>query len=63
MNLDCCYTCGVVVNKDCIIWPDSAYESDDYTIDDDVCVWHNDDFHFKVSCPACKVGIIIGDIV
>lgn len=62
MNLISCGTCGVVLDKDKLNFPD-IIDPDDYTIDTEKAVWNGEDFISKVNCPICKNDILeIGEL-
>jgi len=59
MNLISCVCCGVVLDKDKLIFPDT--HDDEYELIEENVKWNNDEHSAFISCPVCEHAIIQND--
>lgn len=59
MNLISCNNCGVVLDKDKLIFPEDPYDEERGEYLDEFCEWSNkhDRFISITPCPICKSNI------
>lgn len=59
MNLQSCDQCGVVLDMDKMVFPDSKhYEREDGTFDESMVMWSNGSWRPFVHCPICQNKIM-----
>ena len=52
MNLTSCGNCGIVLDKECLVFPDLEYN--DYSLIEDIhVVWDGEDYVSSAACPVC----------
>lgn len=57
MNLISCDYCGVVLDKDKLVFPD-IWDDETGEKKPNAGVWHNDSFSSCVPCPVCENAIV-----
>jgi len=57
MNLISCEHCGVVLDKDQLIFPYDLVK-DDGSINEESAVWNGEEYVPKIDCPVCDGDIM-----
>ena len=60
MNLVSCGDCGVVIDKDKILFPHCLVKEDG-SINQDSATWDGDDYVAYIPCPVCSGTITEGE--
>jgi len=57
MNLTSCENCGVVLNKNDLVFPSVYYDNDTEIIDTEHAEWDGEDYVAILPCPVCGSNI------
>lgn len=65
MNIISCKGCGVMLDKDVLLFPEDIHEEDieengewfSGGVDEGKAIWKDRDYHPAVECPVCKTLI------